>query len=110
MAVTITNKIVQQAFAIGNLRGRIVDVALATNDYVTNGVAVSAAAVGLNEIYGAVVIGQDATEVGYLPVWDQVNLKLKLHQDVTPAATAAFVEVGNGASTAVTFRLLVIGV
>ena len=114
MAVVVTNKIVQQGASLGNIRARIVNVALATNDYLTGGVAVTAAAVGLNEIYGAVVIGQDGTTQGYLPVWDQVAGKLMLFQNVNPAAAGGadivFNQVGNGSSVASTFRLLIFGV
>ena len=114
MAVVLTNKIPQQAVALGNVRARIVNVALALNDYVTGGIAVSAASVSLNELYGAVVIGQDGTAVGYVPVWDAVNNKILLFQNVNPAAAGGadvvLNQVGNGASTAITLRLLVFGV
>lgn len=114
MAVVKTNKIPQQAASLGGLRARIIDVALATNDYTTGGIAVLPSEVSLAEIYGVAVLGQDAAVVGYLPVWDQVNGKVLLFQQTDPAAVGganvALVQVTNASSTAVTFRLLVLGV
>lgn len=114
MAVTITNKIPQQGVSVGGLKARVVNVALATNDYLTGGVAVSAASVNLNEIYGAIVVGQDGTAVGYLPVWDAANAKVLLFQSIDPAsaggANTPLVQVSNAVSVAVTVRLYVLGV
>jgi len=92
--------------AVGQLRGRIHDIALATNDYATGGIAVTAANVGLNEIIGAVVLGQVATTTGYVPVWDQTAKKVMFFEQ---DAGGALAEVANGSSTAITVRLLVLG-
>lgn len=109
MAVTVTNKIPQQALSVGNIRGRVVTVTLALNDYLTGGVAVTPASVNLAEIYGAVVIGQDSVGAGYLPVWRTDTNKLQLFQSTTGAPNI-LVELPNATSVASTFRLLVLGV
>lgn len=110
MAITKTVASAQhQALTFGNLRARLVDVALsATTDYLTGGTAVSAGDVNLSEIFGAIVVGVTGTAAAKAqqPKWDQANQKLMLFV----GAAGVDVEQANAANIVITVRLLVFGV
>lgn len=110
MAVTISNSIPQQGIAMGNMRGRVVDIALtATTDYLTNGTAITPSQVNLNEIYGATFVGFSAGTTAakaQQPKWDQANLKIMLFV----GAAGVDVEQTNAANIIVTMRWLFVGV
>ncbi len=105
MAATVTipnEQIANQA--LGNLRAVLIDVTLATNDYVTNGIDVTSV-LGAGQVVGAIVLS--STGVGSLtqiPNFNVTNKKLVL----VKGAAGANAEVSNGTSDAQVVRILVL--
>lgn len=109
MTVSVT-RVEPSHQSIGSLHAEVIDLALAANDYVTGGIAISSYISGT--AIGALVLAQtQATPVGYSVVFDEADSKVMLFEQTDPAAAGgantALVEVTNGSSSAITLRLLV---
>ena len=90
--------------SLGSLKGTIVDVVLATNDYVTGGIDVSSVTPS-GDVVGAVVLkNTGAGAVTQIPSFDATNKKLQL----VKGTAGANAEVSNGTSDAQTVRILIL--
>lgn len=104
MAATVTYPAGQQTYqSIGSLLATVIDVTLATNDYVTGGIDFSSLLPGGKDFIGAVVISSTgAGAVVQIPSVDKTNKKLQLVIGTAGVNT----EAANGTSTAQVVRLL----
>lgn len=101
-ALTIPNEQIAYQF-LGNLRGAIITVTLAANDYVTGGIDLSTVLPSSGPLHGAIVLeSSGAGGLTQIPVIDRANKKLVLLKG-TAGANA---EVSNGSSDAQVVRIL----
>lgn len=103
-AVAYDTDLPQDYLSIGGLKAAAVTVTLASNDYVTGGIDVSAYVPGT--VVGAFVIGNTGAGcVTQIPSFDVANKKLQL----VKGTAGANAEVSNGTSDAQVVRLFVLG-
>ncbi len=107
MAATVSYPDSQEAYqSIGSLRGTLVRVTLATNDYVTNGIDVSSK-LASGRVIGAIVLNSTGTgSLTQVPTFNATNKKLVLLKG-TAGVNA---EVSNGTSDSQVVDLLVLTV
>lgn len=105
MAATVSIPFPQEAFqSLGALRGTLIRVTLATNDYVTGGIDVSAS-LPSGDVVGAVVLANTgAGAVTQIPSFDSTNKKLQL----VKGTAGANAEVTSGTSDAQVVTILVL--
>lgn len=105
MAASLTVPFSQELNQVfGQLRATIFDVVLATNDYVTNGIDLSSF-LPSGDFVGAVILGTTGAGAGVGALRPHINIttkKLMLFE----GAAGDDAEEGNGASDAVTVRVL----
>lgn len=102
----------KQAINLDGVRGRLVKLAFTAADYATGGYAVTPAAVGLNEIYGAFIAGVDNAAITTGVYWQWNTTTGKLQAFVSNGASPAFLNEAPAATdlSAQKVRLLVFGV
>lgn len=112
MAATLKVAAPQQAFAVGGLRARIIDVSFAATDYPTGGYPITPASVNLSEIYGVAVIGENIAAFTTSPYFKHNVLTGKLQAFVSNGASPAFLNEAPAATdiSAHKVRLLIVGV
>lgn len=94
----------QAYVAVGSLKGTVLAVTLAANDYVTGGIDVSSY-LPSSSVVGAIVLANTgAGAVTQVPSFDSANKKLQLIKG-TAGANA---EVSNGSSDAQVVTILVL--
>ncbi len=90
--------------ALGSLRGTLIRVTLATNDYVTNGIDVSGS-LPSGDVVGAIVLNSTGTgSLTQVPSFNATNKKLVL----TIGAAGVNTEAANGSSDAQVVTILVL--